>query len=588
VVSHQPIGPPLSGHSDSILSVVFSPDGKTFASSSASECLLWDLSTEPLTGKLLSEKEGSGGKLAFSQDGRLLAIGSGQDVRLWKALDGVPAAEPLRTNGSWEKCLSFSDDGKMLAAADDFGLSLWSLDAEIPADKPIRANIEFARCVAFKPGGKIIAVGGNDGYLRFWDAETGESTGRPFSGHTAAIRDLAFSPDGEMLASASEDGTVILWKVQPNTPLRQPVGELAGYIVNASFNGDDKILACGTDSGEIVLWDFPYGLANGPKPIPNKRRLVCLAFRSGSEILESYHQDDSLQLWDTRTMQLAAKPFTGLGGNEEMTVFSANGTRLASCIGEKLVVWDTQSGHSIGAPIKVPALSLTSLAFNNDGTKLAAWTSTLDNGPGEIYLWNLTVDPAPIETLSGHREEVLNVAFSPDSKTLASSSLDETIRFWDMESGRQKGPVLADVHRVTEVAFSPDGKILASSSVLPFSHAPSVLQLWDVLTGKPIGQPRAIGSHGSLTRAPFNHSGTLLVTTDVPAGAQPGGKAALTLWDIDLKSWQERACSIANRNLSRREWLYYLENQTYHKTNLNLPEPLIIARPKRIIAEENF
>ena len=140
---------------------------------------------------------------------------------------------------------------------------------------------------------------------------------------------------------------------------------------------------------------------------------------------------------------------------------------------------------------------------------------------------------------------------------------------------------------MTEVAFSPDGKILASSSVLPFSHAPSVLQLWDVMTGKPIGQPRAIGSHGSLTRAPFNHSGTLLVTTDVPAGAQPG-KAALTLWDIDVKSWQERACNIANRNLSRREWLYYLENQTYHKTNLNLPEPLIIARPKRTIAEENF
>jgi len=52
-----------------------------------------------------------------------------------------------------------------------------------------------------------------------------------------------------------------------------------------------------------------------------------------------------------------------------------------------------------------------------------------------------------------------------------------------------------------------------------------------------------------------------------------GGDATVRLWDVDLYSWQQRACGIANRNLTREEWRKYMGDQPYRKTCLDLPGP---------------
>lgn len=47
----------------------------------------------------------------------------------------------------------------------------------------------------------------------------------------------------------------------------------------------------------------------------------------------------------------------------------------------------------------------------------------------------------------------------------------------------------------------------------------------------------------------------------------------MIFWDINQASWQSRACSIANRNLTRDEWKQYLGDEPYNKTCSDLPEP---------------
>ena len=67
--------------------------------------------------------------------------------------------------------------------------------------------------------------------------------------------------------------------------------------------------------------------------------------------------------------------------------------------------------------------------------------------------------------LTGHTDPVDSVAFSPDGKTLASGSDDDTVRLWDVATGQQIGsPLTGHTGAVTSVAFSPDGKTLASGS----------------------------------------------------------------------------------------------------------------------------
>ncbi|MDB9445461.1 trypsin-like peptidase domain-containing protein [Anabaena sp. CS-542/02] len=80
-----------------------------------------------------------------------------------------------------------------------------------------------------------------------------------------------------------------------------------------------------------------------------------------------------------------------------------------------------------------------------------------------------------VKTITGHSGAVTSVAFSPDGKTLASGSWDDTIKLWDVATGRE----IATLTGYSPV-FSPDGRTLASGS------GDGIIRLWDIATGREI------------------------------------------------------------------------------------------------------
>ncbi len=118
---------------------------------------------------------------------------------------------------------------------------------------------------------------------------------------------------------------------------------------------------------------------------------------------------------------------------------------------------ESRMGLPEGAIARLGLGRITSLAYSPDGKWLAVGTSI------GVELRN--ADSLELaQLLTGHTYLVSAVAFSPDGRLLASGLEDNTIKLWDVESGRELRTLIRHTFLVSALSFSPGGTVLAPGS----------------------------------------------------------------------------------------------------------------------------
>lgn len=153
-------------------------------------------------------------------------------------------------------------------------------------------------------------------------------------------------------------------------------------------------------------------------------------------------------------------------------------------------------------------------AMSADGNLVAVGSSTpAEDAPpdsGKIWLWDVTQEPARQRLVLKTEPYVHALGFSPDGKTLASSSAKtKLVHLWDLDSGKRKYSLPVDKYSAVNLVFSPDSRFLAGYFFKKHGHE---VRLWDAKTGK---QLHKIDMH-HVSSLCFSADGKSLFTVEDP------------------------------------------------------------------------
>ena len=406
----------------------FSPDGESIVIPSIENNILVVDSNSGKIHKVLKGHTDSIQAIVFCEDGEtIFSDSSDNTLRMWNLEN-----DSVKVINKGEKfdgvLVTVSPDGENIVfAIGDNKLSIWEFEQGV--EKYVLENVRthFLKretVLAFCRNSKAIATlsSEDNSLILVWDATNGEMINK-LEGHTRSVETFAFTPDSSNLIS-SGDKTLRIWQYDKKYSLDENEDRTGN--IDFSPDGTNVVFCSNGDSVKIV------------------------DSASGKNIHELK------------------------GHNSFVTEveYSPDGHKIVSGSDDKtLRIWDSQSGKCLYV-LNDPKKRTKSLRIspNNQYVVSIFYLSNL------LYVWNLS-NGEIVHVLENQNTHVRSTVFSPDSKKLATGSLDGKIRLWDLDTG-QVVRTFGDYSLPVEIlSFSPNGENLLSGQG-------SFLVIWDINSGE--------------------------------------------------------------------------------------------------------
>lgn len=537
----------IKGHSMTVLTVAWSPDGRKFLSCDYGTLKLWDAETCREIWSLPDYFWSA----AFSPDGRTIAAGSKYGIII-KLLDAVNGREIGEISGlyiddpGYEEipviALCYSPNGDLIAASSAAG-TVGIFNAKtgervltLAGQFDFGGEVEgLGAALAFSSDGKrLVASQFGETTIHVYDVESG---GELFylAGHDHSVNSAAFSPDGKYIVSGSSDRTVRIWDSGNGKELH--VYRSNSTVSSVSFRGERILATTGVSLVELDVLSgeelrsfrretgfYAAALSSrGDIFFGNKIWTAGASAPVGLDVLDGFNikavdyspdagilaalvaAENQEQKQETELVYIVlidVEHGSELCRLSEFRInsdinflappfirFSPDGKRIISSSAYgRVLIWDTESGEKIwDRPLHQGRISAAAIG---PGGRIAScsWDGTLK-------IWDEQNPIVKTFSIIGESEPIISLAFSPDGKYIAMSSKNR-IMLRDIQSGLGIWTT-AEYGGVNTLAFNPDGNRILAGSIF----GPKIL---DAGTGKAVFSPN---TEGVIINAAYSRDG---------------------------------------------------------------------------------